>query len=278
MQCNRSFLRPFLCVFLLYTFLRSLYDQHSLCVDSSESTINFQSQLTFRAKQLGLFEYILYFEKNITTGYFCVFEKMCKFNQNLFIVWCSIWLVLVKVYNAYPVDFMLLDELIDEPGNEPDHDLTYDQRQNGTENIRLHIDGVIVALPSSSSNQASSSVGNLAANYLLQLAAGADDDDDSDYFPFVKNANNENGVTAPSAANEKETVELAKDKKKITSKPEQPNSVKRVVIVKPEVVKNEAVDVPLPPQRVVDPVAALDEQSKLDVIPVKKIQSRRKNK
>lgn len=206
---------------------------------------------------------------------------MCKFNQNLFIVWCSIWLVLVKVYNAYPVDFMLLDELIDEPGNESDHDLTYDQRQNGTENIRLHIDGVIVALPSSSSNQASSSVGNLAANYLLQLAAGAEDDDDSDYFPFVKNANNENGVTAPSAANEKETIEQAKDKKKITSKPEQPakeNSVKRVVIVKPEGVKNEAaVDVPLP-QRVVDPVADLDEQSKLEVIPVKKIQSRRKNK
>lgn len=204
---------------------------------------------------------------------------MCKFNQNLFIVWCSIWLVLIKVYNAYPLDFMLLDELIDEPGNVPDHDLTYDQRQNGTENIRLRIDGVIVALPSSSSNQASSSVGNLAANYLLQLAAGADDDDDSDYFPFVKNANNENGVTAPSAANEKETTEQAKDKKKITSKPEQPikeNGVKRVVIVKQEGVKNEAVD--LPPQRVVDPIPTLDEQSKLDVIPVKKIQSRRKNK
>lgn len=171
---------------------------------------------------------------------------------------------------------MLLDDLIDEPGYESDHDLTYDQRQNGTENIRLRLDGVIVAFPSSSSNQASSAVGNIAANYLLQLAAGADDDDDSDYFPFVKNANNENGVTAPSAANEKETTESAKDKKKITSKPEptKENSVKRVVVVK-EGVKNEAVDVP--PQRD-DPVAVVDEQSKLDVIPVKKIQSRRKNK
>ncbi|XP_055296397.1 uncharacterized protein LOC129565473 [Sitodiplosis mosellana] len=201
---------------------------------------------------------------------------MCKFNQNLFIVWCSLWLVLLfKTYNASPLDFMLLDDLIDEPGNEPDHDLTYDQRQNGTENIRLNIDGVIIAFPSSSSSQASNAAGSLATNYLLQLAAGAaDDDDDSDYFPFVKNANNENGVTAPSAASEKETAEQAKDKKKITSIPEptKDNSVKRVVIVK-EAVKNEAVAVP--PQHV-DPV--VDEQSNLDVVPVKKIQSRRKNK
>lgn len=201
---------------------------------------------------------------------------MCKFNQNLFIVWCSVWFVLIKIYHASPVDFMLLDELIgDEAGNEPDHDLTYDQRQNGTENIRLRIDGVIVAVPSSSSGQASSAVGNLATNYLLQLAAGAEDDDDSDYFPFVKNANNENGVTAPSTASE--TAEQAKDKKKIASKPEatKDNSVKRVVIVK-EGVKNEAGDTT--PQRV-DPVAVVDEQSKLDVVvPVKKIQSRRKNK
>lgn len=162
---------------------------------------------------------------------------------------------------------MLFDDLIDEPGNEQDHDLTYDQRQNGTENIRLNVDGVIIAFPSSSSSQASSAAGNLAANYLLQLAAGADDDDDdSDYFPFVKNANNENGVTAPpSVANDKETAEQAKDKKKIATKE---NSAKRVVIVKEAAA-------PVPPQHV-DPI--VDEQSKLDVIPVKKIQSRRKNK
>lgn len=203
---------------------------------------------------------------------------MCKFNQNLFIIWCSIWLVLLfRAYNASPLDFMLFDDLIDEPGNEQDHDLTYDQRQNGTENIRLNVDGVIIAFPSSSSSQASSAAGNLAANYLLQLAAGADDDDDdSDYFPFVKNANNENGVTAPpSAASDKETAEQAKDKKKIATKTEpiKENGVKRVVIVK-EGVKNEAA-ASVPPQRV-DPI--VDEQSKLDVIPVKKIQSRRKNK
>ncbi|XP_031623520.1 uncharacterized protein LOC116340910 [Contarinia nasturtii] len=201
---------------------------------------------------------------------------MCKFNQNLFIVWCSIWFFLFKIYNASPVDFMLLDNLIEEPPNVPEHDLTYDQRQNGTENIRFRVNGVILAFPSSQSNQASSAVGNLAANYLLQLAAGTDDDDDSDYFPFVKNANNENGVTAPS--DEKEATEPAKDdknKKKVQLKPEQikDNSVKRVVVVK-EGVKDEGVE--LSPEHV-NPVA-VDEQPKLDVIPIKKVQSRRKNK
>ena len=70
-------------------------------------------------------------------------------------------------------------------------------------------------------------------------------------------------------------AEQAKDKKKIATKlePIKENSVKRVVIVK-EGVKNEAA-APVPPQHV-DPI--VDEQSKLDVIPVKKIQSRRKNK
>lgn len=205
---------------------------------------------------------------------------MCKFNQNLFIVWCSIWLVLIKVYNASPVDFMLLDDLLDDSSNQQDHDLTYDQRQNGTENIRLRVDGVIIAFPSSSSSQASNTAGNLAANYLLQLAANADDDgDDGDYFPFVKNSNNENGVTAPSLSNERESDEAAKDdktKKKTVTKlePSKDNSLKRVVIVNGAKDEVQATK----PQNVSPVAAIVDEQSKLDVIPVKKIQSRRKNK
>lgn len=169
---------------------------------------------------------------------------------------------------------MLLDDIIDdEPPNTADHDLTYDQRQNGTENIRLRVDGVIIAFPSSASSQASSAAGNLATNYLLQLAAGGDDDgDDGDYFPFVKNANNEHGVTAPSALNEKEGT---KDTKKKSSPKEQvkEGGVKRVVIVKEgvKVDNSEAVATSLP-------VATPDEQSKFEVIPVKKVQSRRKNK
>lgn len=190
--------------------------------------------------------------------------------------------MLIGTNRASPIDFMFLDDLIDEPAAS-DHDLTYDQRQNGTENIRLNVDGVIIAVPSSSSSQASSAIGNIAANYLLQLAAGTDDDsDDNDYFPFVKNANNENGVTAPSSSsvNDKEPSELVKDdkipKKKNTLKvePTKENNVKRVVIVK-EDVRDESPD--MIPQRI-NPVAPVQEQTKFEVIPVKKIQSRRKNK
>lgn len=190
--------------------------------------------------------------------------------------------MLMKTYNTSPLDFMLLDELIDEQANVPDHDLSYDQRQNGTENIRLRIDGVIIALPSSSSGQTGSAAGNLAANYLLQLAAGAeDDDDDGDYFPFVKNANIDNGVTAPpSQASFEEAAVQAKDdkkKKKIAFKPEQTknNNVKSVVIVK-EVQRNDEIAEVTPQRR--SPVAVDNEQPELDVIPVKKVQSRRKNK
>lgn len=190
---------------------------------------------------------------------------MCKFNQNLFItIFC---LALIKTFNAYPIDYSVLDELIDEPSTGDNFDLTYDQRQNGTENIRLRVDGVVVALPSSSSNQASNSFGNLAANYLLQLAAQTDDDDDGDYLPFLKNSNTENGVTAPSTTGDKDDKNNIK-KKSSPGSPKDPikeNNLKRVVLVK-EVVKTD------------QPELNAEEQSKFEVIPVKKVQSRRKNK
>lgn len=203
---------------------------------------------------------------------------MCKFNQNLFLI-TIFGVALIKTFNASPVDFALLDELIDEPSNEGNlnRDLTYDQRQNGTENLRLNVDGVIIAIPSSSSNQASSAVGNLAANYLLQLAASSDDDDD-DYYPFLKNSNGENAITAP---NDKETaVKDEKNSKKKSApagasvkEPPKDNNVKQIVVVK-ETVKDVVPDAA--GQQSV--IATIEEQSKVDVIPVKKVQSRRKNK
>lgn len=196
---------------------------------------------------------------------------MCKFNQNLFIAtlfWCGIWLALSNQSSASPIDLMGIDDFIDEPTNEGDHDLTYDQRQNGTENIRLNLNGVVIAFPSASSSQASSAVGSLAANYLLQLAAGDDDSDDANYFPFVKNANNQNGVTAPTA----DAIELSK-KKNVPKLEHSKDNTKRVVIVK-EGAKDGVESTPPRPS----PTIATEEQFKLDVVPVKKVQSRRKNK
>lgn len=171
---------------------------------------------------------------------------------------------------------MLLDDIIDDesPSNGADHDLTYDQRQNGTENIRLRVDGVIIAFPSSSSSQASSAAGNIATNYLLQLAAGGDEDsDEADYFPFLKNSNNEHSVTALSAPTEKDA---SKDTKKKSSpkEPGKEGGAKRVVIVKEGVKAENSEVAPSQPTA----VGTADEQSKFEVIPVKKVQSRRKNK
>lgn len=199
---------------------------------------------------------------------------MCKFNQNLFIVtilWYSTWLIAMKTVHASPIfDYLFVD---DDDVSGGDYDMTFDQRQNGTENIRLKIDGVLLAFPSSSSSQASSAAGNLAANYLLQLAASGDDDDD-EYFNFGKNVNAETGVTAQPVEKNTEAVRVQEQyKKKIVAKqPEhiKENSVKRVPVVKDEKVGETDII-----QRT-NPI--VEESSKIAVIPVKKIQSRRKNK
>lgn len=201
---------------------------------------------------------------------------MCKFNQNLFTVfllWGSI--LLIQTLDAAPVDYLLLDDLINdyEPNNGNDFDMTFDQRQNGTENVRLRIDGVLVAIPSSASSTAGSMAGNVAANYLLQLAAATEEDDAEDtdsvdnYFNFVKNSA---GVTPTAGEKKIETVTKDVFKKKATSTPFKESEVTRVTIMKEEnpghfdYSKNAA--------------AAEEEQTRPPVVPVKKVQSRRRNK
>jgi len=75
---------------------------------------------------------------------------MCKFNNHLFkfAVLISVGLLVESVQSASFGDFLeeLLDQSEPEP-EQPDYDIYYDQRQNGTENYRLKIDGVVVALP-----------------------------------------------------------------------------------------------------------------------------------
>lgn len=112
------------------------------------------------------------------------------------------------------------------------------------------------------------------------MAAAADDDEDDDdkYFNF-KNANTDVGVSAAPAI-EKSAAEPIRYqeqiKKKVVAVKQQPepikeNSIRRVAVK--ESVKDADADVAL--QRT-NPV--VEENSKIAVIPVKKIQSRRKNK
>lgn len=70
-------------------------------------------------------------------------------------------------------------------GDNDDYDLHYDQRQTGSENYRVNVDGVMVAVPAASETTISS-LGALATNYLMDLAAatgeldGDEDDEEAD--------------------------------------------------------------------------------------------------
>lgn len=166
-------------------------------------------------------------------------------------------MVRLSAIRAYPID---------------DFDMRFDQRQNGTENIRLRIDGVLIGLPSSFSSSAGSVASNVAANYLLELAAAAEDDDnDTDnYFNFLKNSNDASATeTAPVSGN-KNTGTSTKDEKLAT--PIKQGEMKNVVIVKEneETKFDEKQSFPLDHEQV--------ETEDAPVVPVKEIQSRRRNK
>lgn len=301
MQYNSSFLRDlcicvravhagvymsasFMCICL---FNRSLFVPKHL--DSARNYVSVIVNIQIGTVQILLFAVAVfnYFEEKIKLcrSFSFIYRRelkdthanaMCKFNQNLFLITiCGF--AIIKTFSASPVDFSFLDDLMDGPSYEidPNHDLRYDQRQNGTENLRLNVDGVVIAFPASTSNQATSAATNLAANYLLQLAAASDEDDDSDYLPFLKNANNENAV---SASNDKETIAAHalkddKNSKKKSSPPGSPKEPAKVVVLKETIVKHadEVAEAAIPQQTVEQ-----QQQAKIDVIPVKKVQSRRK--
>lgn len=114
---------------------------------------------------------------------------MCKFNQFsvLFIVCCA---QLIQIGVTIPLGTLLFDDYDVDEEIGGDYDLHYDQRQNGTANHRLNINGVVFVLPGASSSTMNN-IGSLASNYLLGLAAsqhGSDNEDDSvendDEYPY----------------------------------------------------------------------------------------------
>lgn len=139
---------------------------------------------------------------------------MCKFHNNLFlvsIVLCSVWLTI----NASPID-LLLDELFEErDSNSKDYDLRYDQRQNGTENIRLNVDGVVIAYASGDSG-AANGAGNLASEYLLQFADALDSEDDIDLSALGLDRSPEGAKPddkkSPETVDQKKPMEAADEK------------------------------------------------------------------
>lgn len=143
---------------------------------------------------------------------------MCKFTNKLFAI--SV-LLLISARFSYGNPLGLLFDYIDDSSgyddvNKSDYDLRYDQRQNGTENVRLNVDGVIIAMPgpsSSSSSSSSNSFSNVATNFLLQTLLGSDYDDKSSDLSAE-----ESPIVAESDAKEKEPIQAEKnDEKKFVS-------------------------------------------------------------
>lgn len=112
---------------------------------------------------------------------------MCKFTNKLFAI-SVVLLIATRSTSGSPFG-SLFDYLDDNNGpvyddvNRGDYDLRYDQRQNGTENVRLNVDGVLIAIPSSSSSSSpsssSSSFTNIATDLLISTLLGSDYDDKS---------------------------------------------------------------------------------------------------
>lgn len=114
---------------------------------------------------------------------------MCKFTNKLFAI--SV-LLLISTHLSCGSPLGLLFDYIDDSSsyddtNRGDSELRYDQRQNGTENVRLNIDGVLIAIPSSaassSSPSSSGSFTNIATDLLLSTLLGGDYDDKSADIP-----------------------------------------------------------------------------------------------
>lgn len=114
---------------------------------------------------------------------------MCKFTNKLFAI--SVLLLISTHLSCGSPLGLLFDYIDDSSGyddtNTGDYELRYDQRQNGTENLRLNVDGVLIAIPSSaassSSPSSSGSFTNIATDLLLSTLLGGDYDDKSADIP-----------------------------------------------------------------------------------------------
>jgi hypothetical protein len=77
-----------------------------------------------------------------------IINKMCKFNNHLFTFSILINVLLIGTVQSASLGEYFEELLKQVVAPENDYDIIYDQRQNGSENYRLSIDGVFVGVPS----------------------------------------------------------------------------------------------------------------------------------
>lgn len=113
---------------------------------------------------------------------------MCKLNNSILVL-ILLNVFVINVINSTPLGGIFND---DEYSDE-DFDLHYDERQKGTENLRLRIDGVVLGIPASGSSSMGSSTdlfSSLAAEILAMNNENEDEDDneiqaDTDKWPIA---------------------------------------------------------------------------------------------
>lgn len=129
---------------------------------------------------------------------------MCKFSNKLFAISVLLSLATHSTYGASLFEY--IDAGLSGENNKADYDLTYDQRQNGSENLRLNIDGVLIAVPASSASSpaASSAFTDAASNILLTTLLGFDYDDKSADIPA-----DESPIAAETDTKQKEPAPVA---------------------------------------------------------------------
>ncbi|XP_053691847.1 uncharacterized protein LOC128740334 [Sabethes cyaneus] len=85
-------------------------------------------------------------------------------------------LLVIKLSSGLPV--LTYDD--DYESNEDDYDVIFDQRQNGTENMRFSVDGVVIAVPSPPSHSDISTLAGAAFVEILNAQLAAMEHDSSD--------------------------------------------------------------------------------------------------
>ncbi|XP_065088922.1 uncharacterized protein LOC135710331 [Ochlerotatus camptorhynchus] len=98
---------------------------------------------------------------------------MCKYNSRLF------WFALAGTLSlACGLPVFSYDD--DYNSAEDDYDVIFDQRQNGTENVRLSVDGIMIAVPAPPSQSDISSLAGSALLHILSSQVGSMDSDSSE--------------------------------------------------------------------------------------------------
>ncbi|XP_050072335.1 uncharacterized protein LOC126560418 [Anopheles maculipalpis] len=123
-------------------------------------------------------------------------------------VWLLLVLTVVRI-DSLPLTTFLDDDSDYDDSFENDYDLVFDQRQNGTANVRVSVDGVMLALPapemSPSATLAGATLLDLFASQLAAAGEGEEDDSSEETYGTISGSTS-SGVTGASSSTSSSVV------------------------------------------------------------------------